>query len=159
MPIIEQAAAHFVTGAQSIQPLGNGLINRTYKVDTNGGAIVLQCINQSTFPQPENIIKNYLLIQEYAANAVGVKISALLKTIQGQYSWTDAGGNFWRATAFVPNSYASTHTRKCCCSIYGCQIFWRIYAIFKRVESRQAGNQSSPISTTWHSGTRSLKRP
>jgi len=101
------AAAQFGTGIPGIQPLGHGLINRTYKIDyTESPPVVLQCINQSTFPQPENIINNYRLIQEYLLQQGGAPVAALLKTKDGQYSWRDAEGNFWRATAFISGSYA-----------------------------------------------------
>ncbi|MEO5684553.1 MAG: phosphotransferase [Chitinophagaceae bacterium] len=108
MIAIEKAAVQFGKGTPTIIPLGNGLINRTYKVDfTDSHPIVLQCINQSTFPQPENIINNYRLIQDYAVKTGGNKISSLLPTSHGKYYWIDAEGNFWRATEFIGNSYAS----------------------------------------------------
>jgi Phosphotransferase enzyme family len=104
---IEEAAAQFGKGIATINILGNGLINRTYKIDfTESPSIVLQCINQTTFPQPENIIANYQLIQDYSVKARSNKISQLLKTKNDKYFWIDAGENFWRATAFIENSYA-----------------------------------------------------
>ncbi|MEO5594548.1 MAG: phosphotransferase [Chitinophagaceae bacterium] len=106
--IIEKAAVQFGNGEPVPKPLGNGLINRTYKVDFNRSpSIVLQCINQTTFPQPENIINNYRLIQNYAVKTGGTRISELLKTIHNKYYWIDPEGNFWRATEFIDNSYAS----------------------------------------------------
>lgn len=105
---IEKAAVQFGKGAPAIKPLGNGLINRTYKVDfSESPSIVLQCINQTTFPQPENIINNYRLIQDYFEQAGEKKIAHLLKTAAGKYYWTDAAGDFWRATEYISNSYAS----------------------------------------------------
>ncbi len=107
--IIEKAAVQFGKGIPAISSLGNGLINRTYKVDfTESPSIVLQCINQTTFPQPENIINNYRLIQEYAAHNGGIHLSALLPAKSGKYYWIDTEGNFWRATAFFNNAYASS---------------------------------------------------
>jgi len=106
--IIEKAAVQFGKGEPSVKPLGNGLINRTYKVDfSEAASIVLQCINQTTFPQPENIINNYRLIQDYAVKTGAIRISELLPTKNGKYYWIDPEGNFWRATAFINNSYAS----------------------------------------------------
>ena len=64
--VIEKAAAQFGKGEQEIEPLGEGLIHRTYKVTYHGTdrPIVLQCLNQTTFPQPENIINNYRIISQ-----------------------------------------------------------------------------------------------
>ena len=107
--IVEKAAIQFGKGIPVSVPLGNGLINRTYKVDfTESPSIVLQCINQATFPQPENIINNYRLIQDYLNSTGSNGISQLLKTKDGKYYWMDPEGNFWRATAFINNSYASS---------------------------------------------------
>ncbi len=104
----EKAAVQFGKGSLTINPLGNGLINRTYKVDfTESLSVVLQCINQATFPQPENIINNYRLIQDYLNKTGGNKISQLLKSKDGKYYWIDDDRNFWRATAFIGNSYAA----------------------------------------------------
>jgi Phosphotransferase enzyme family len=103
----EKAAVQFGKGIPTLTPLGNGLINRTYKADfTESPAIVLQCINQSAFPQPENIINNYIRIQEYLYKTGDNHISQLLQTTTGKYYWVDPEGNFWRATAFIANSYA-----------------------------------------------------
>ena len=105
---IEKAALQFGRGVPAIKPLGNGLINRTYKAAfTESAAIVLQCINQTTFPQPENIINNYRLIQDYFAQKGEKKIARLLKTKNDKYYWIDPAENFWRATEFISNSYAS----------------------------------------------------
>ncbi|MEP6747049.1 MAG: phosphotransferase [Bacteroidota bacterium] len=106
---IEKAAVQFGKGVPAYNLLGNGLINRTYKVDfADSTSIVLQCINQTTFPQPENIINNYRLIQDYSNNNGGNKISKLLKARDGKYYWIDPEENFWRATEFIINSYATS---------------------------------------------------
>src|SRR5450432_901009 len=104
---IEKAAVQFGKGTPVITILGNGLINRTYKTAfPESPSIVLQCINQTTFPQPENIINNYRLIQDFSNKTGGNKICKLLKARDGKYYWTDPDGNFWRATEFIGNSYA-----------------------------------------------------
>ncbi len=104
---LEKAAVQFGNRITSCKPLGNGLINRTYKVDfAESPSIVLQCINQITFPQPENIINNYRLIQDYFVNKRSDAIAELLKTKEGKYYWRDNEGSFWRATAFIDGSYA-----------------------------------------------------
>jgi hypothetical protein len=110
--LIEKAAVQFGLGVPTIGLLGEGLIHRTYKVSfTNSGPIVLQCINQTSFSQPENIINNYRLIQEYLRQKPGNRIPALLAARDGKYYWRDPEENFWRATEFINNSYAVTLPR------------------------------------------------
>lgn len=106
---IEKAAAQYGIGQPKIDNLGEGIIHRTYKVEySDGREVVLQCLNQNTFPQPENIINNYRLILDYMERSATVKVMLppLLKTLHGKYYWVDEFGNFWRATAFIFNSYS-----------------------------------------------------
>jgi hypothetical protein len=107
--LVEEAATRFGKTNASISSLGHGLINRTYLA--TGAAppsIVLQCINQSIFPVPENLIKNYRLLQDYLEQSHRNAIAPLVKTVQGADYWIDPGNNFWRATGFIENSYAIT---------------------------------------------------
>jgi hypothetical protein len=104
---VEKAAVQFGKANASITSLGNGLINRTYRLEgTTSPAVVLQCINQSIFPLPENLIKNYRLLQDYLDQTGGDSIAPLVKTIHGADYWIDPEGNFWRATTFIENSYS-----------------------------------------------------
>ncbi|MEO5996137.1 MAG: phosphotransferase [Chitinophagaceae bacterium] len=107
--IIEKAAIQFGNGAPVIEPIGDGLIHRTFKVTFTGNdtAIVLQCINQRTFSQPENIIQNYQMLYGYLEGKQGgVKIPALVPTHQKKIFWVDAEDNFWKATRFINNSHS-----------------------------------------------------
>ena len=107
--IVEKAAHQYGKAIVSIQPLGEGLIHRTYKVAyANGQIVVLQCINQNTFPQPENIINNYKLIQNTLQHgeSTGVRIPQLLITHSGKLFWIDETENFWRATEYMDSCYA-----------------------------------------------------
>ena len=106
--VIEKAAAQFGKGEQEIEPLGEGLIHRTYKVTYHGTdrPIVLQCLNQTTFPQPENIINNYRIISQYLKfQPNSVQVPAMVLTLSGKLFWIDGDGNFWRATSFMKNAY------------------------------------------------------
>jgi hypothetical protein len=105
---ILKAAAQFGIGEPDIQALGEGLIHRTYKVSYKGNndAIVLQCINQTMFPQPENIINNYRVISQHLKyNNATVTVPEMVLTNSGKLFWIDEEGNFWRATVFIPNSF------------------------------------------------------
>lgn len=105
---IQKAAAQFGIGEPHIEPLGDGLIHRTYKVTYPGSdvEIVLQCINQTMFPQPENIINNYRIISQYLNyRADSIKVPEMVLTNTGKLFWIDEDENFWRGTVFVNNSF------------------------------------------------------
>lgn len=107
--IIQKAAAQFGKGVPMLEPIGDGLIHQTFKVSFSGNAepLILQCINQRTFPQPENIIHNYWLLSEYLQEQPGaIKIPAMVSTHHGKYFWIDEEDNFWRACAFILNSHS-----------------------------------------------------
>ena len=106
---IQKAAAQFGVGEPHIESLGEGLIHRTYKVTFPGNdvAIVLQCINQTMFPQPENIINNYRIISQHLKyHAHSVQVPEMVLTISGKLFWIDEDGNFWRGNVFIDNSFA-----------------------------------------------------
>lgn len=104
---IQKAAAQFGIGEPLIEPLGEGLIHRTYKVNfPNNVPIVLQCINQAMFPQPENIINNYRIISQYLKyQSDSLQVPEMVLTNSGKLFWIDEEENFWRATLFIDNSY------------------------------------------------------
>ena len=109
--VTEKAAHQFGTGPVTIEPLGEGLIHRTYKVHylSSGTTAVLQCINQHTFPQPENIIHNYRLLQNILNMAAEpFRIPALLLTTTGKLFWVDETDNFWRATEYIHGCYTAS---------------------------------------------------
>jgi hypothetical protein len=108
---IQKAAAQFGIGEPLIEPLGEGLIHRTYKVNFPGNdvPIVLQCINQTMFPQPENIINNYRIISQHLKyQAHSLQVPEMVLTSTGKLFWIDEDGNFWRGTVFINNSYTPT---------------------------------------------------
>ncbi|MFT3824079.1 MAG: phosphotransferase [Chitinophagaceae bacterium] len=106
---IQKAAAQFGYGDPVISTLTEGLIHHTFRVGFTGSnaskPIVLQCINIATFSQPENIIHNYRLIYECIDSNKTVRIAPLVPTHEGKWFWRDGEGNFWRAIAFIDNSY------------------------------------------------------
>ncbi len=106
--IVRKAAAQFGNGEAQVKAFGDGLINHSYKVVyPDGKELLLQCINQATFSQPENIIHNYRLIDEQLRSSNSIQIPALSNTRKGKNFWIDELDNFWRATAFVADSYSS----------------------------------------------------
>ncbi len=82
----------------TIAPLGQGLINHTYRVAGPRGALVLQRINASVFPAPERIMANLMRLQATAADhpRVGVRLPALVRAADGLPYVRDHGGGWWR---------------------------------------------------------------
>lgn len=106
---IQKAAAQFGTGEPLIESLGEGLIHQTYKVRFPGNdtAVVLQCINQTMFPQPENIINNYRIISQHLKQQThSLQVPDMALTHAGKLFLLDEDGNFWRGTTFINNSFA-----------------------------------------------------
>jgi Ser/Thr protein kinase RdoA (MazF antagonist) len=104
---IHIAAAQFGTGEPTVTQLGNGLINKTYKVEFANELdppIVLQQINISTFSEPENIIHNYLLLSDYLKDNSHKLLAPMVKTLDGHWYWRDEQHNFWRATQYINGS-------------------------------------------------------
>ncbi|RYY22305.1 MAG: aminoglycoside phosphotransferase family protein [Chitinophagaceae bacterium] len=107
--ILQKAASQFGQGEPLIEPFGAGLINHSYKVGFNDGStVLLQCINQATFSQPENIIHNYRVISDELRLRGHTPVPPLVQTRKGKYFWLDENGNFWRATRFIENAYSDT---------------------------------------------------
>jgi Ser/Thr protein kinase RdoA (MazF antagonist) len=90
----------------SITGLGNGLINDTFRVNTDTAAFVLQRINQQVFPQPERLISNLQQlgrhIRQQAPAAVRLKIPKVLLTGKRQGFFQDQEQQFWRALELIP---------------------------------------------------------
>lgn len=108
--MVLKAAAQFGSGNIDYHSLGEGLIHRTYKVNysTSAESLVLQCINQQIFPDPENIINNYLLIYEHLKTIrASIQIPEPKQNFDGDFFWVDGKDNFWRATRFLANSYTA----------------------------------------------------
>ena len=100
------AAVRFGEGSPVIEPLGQGLINHTYKVSYPAGkSIVLQCINRAVFRQPENILYNYRMVYDFLEqSASAVKVPPIVSAKDGRDYFTDEEGRCWRATLFMPHS-------------------------------------------------------
>ena len=101
-------ALQFDKAVTGIAPLGNGLINDTFLVATASSHFVLQRINRSVFPAPEQIMDNLIRLNKHleqkSGAAVKLKIPAILKTAANHDFYQDEQGDFWRALGFIPNT-------------------------------------------------------
>jgi Ser/Thr protein kinase RdoA (MazF antagonist) len=104
LPIAKQFA-NVVTG---ITPLGNGLINDTYRVATSSSPFVLQRINRSVFPKPEHIMANLATLNRHIAQKIGVQVELqipqIIKTADNAQLYQDQNGDCWRAISFIADT-------------------------------------------------------
>ena len=115
MEQIGRIAENFVIGApvKEVSPIGNGLINDSYRVITeNGGAYVLQRINHAIFKDVELLQRNIGCVTDHIRRkleAAGEKDidRKVLKLVPLRDSsatyWTD-GSSFWRMTVLIADS-------------------------------------------------------
>lgn len=92
-----------------INPLGNGLINHTYKITDHLRHIniVLQVVNTAVFQQPEDIQHNYLIVRNYLAQTGStIALPRPLLTAKGEMGYTDDENRFWRGFEFIENTYS-----------------------------------------------------
>lgn len=117
MERIKNIAARFAVNGDisNVKPLGNGLINDTYLVETqNDDRYVLQRINTAVFPNPKALADNFDKITNHIRKClveVGdtdleKKTLRGISTIDGA-NYLDADGEAWRMTAFIPNAAPS----------------------------------------------------
>ena len=103
------AIAHqFADGVTGLSPLGNGLINDTFLATTPASQFVLQRINRTVFPKPEQIMANLIRLNRHLEQKPGatvkLKIPAILKTASNHDFHQDERGDYWRALAFIANT-------------------------------------------------------
>ena len=110
-------AGHFVDPKTiaSIEPLGNGLINDTYKIVVQGEAkpkYVLQRINNAVFTDVEMLQNNIEAVtshirQKYESQGVkdiNRRVLHFLKADTGK-TYVVADGKYWRVMDFIADSY------------------------------------------------------
>ena len=113
--IVEQFAIEGVVS--EVKPLGNGLINTTYKVTTEGEApnYVLQHINNAIFPDVEMLMNNIVAVTSHIRakyEAEGVedidrKVLKFVPAKDGKYFYFD-GEKYWRIMVFIPDTISQT---------------------------------------------------
>ena len=108
-------AGHFIDPKfiEDIQPLGNGLINDTYRIVLNGEPkYVLQRINNAVFTDVDMLQNNIEAVtnhirQKYVKQGVrdiGRKVLHFLKADTGK-TYVVEDGKYWRVMDFIADSY------------------------------------------------------
>lgn len=100
-----------------VKPLGNGLINTTYKVVTEGAApdYVLQHVNNAIFPDVEMLMGNIVAVTGHIRakyEAAGVddiarKVLSFVQAKDGKYFYFD-GEKYWRVMVFIPDTISQS---------------------------------------------------
>ena len=116
---MQQIVAQFdIQGnVEEIKPLGNGLINTTYKVVTAGDApdYVLQNVNNAIFPDVEMLMDNIVAVTshiraKYEADGMADlerKVLRFVPAKDGKYYHFD-GEKYWRVMVFIPDTVSQT---------------------------------------------------
>lgn len=114
---LKQIVSHFqvVGTADRILPLGNGLINDTYRVVTaeqNTPDYVLQRINNAIFTDVDQLQHNIEVVtvhirrklEEKGEKNVDRKVLRFVQTIEGKTYYKDNEGLYWRISLFIPDA-------------------------------------------------------
>lgn len=98
-----------------IKPLGNGLINDTYKVTTAGDApdYVLQRINNAIFQDVDMLQNNIEAVTshirkklvEAGGNDIDRKVLRFIPLKDSAKTYLEVDGKFWRVSVFIPDAY------------------------------------------------------
>lgn len=100
-----------------VKPLGNGLINTTYKVVTEGDApdYVMQHINTAIFPDVDMLMDNIVAVtghirkklEEKGTTDIDRKTLTFVPCKDGKYYYVHEG-KCWRIMVFIPDTVSKT---------------------------------------------------
>ena len=100
-----------------VKPLGNGLINTTYKVCTEGDATdyVLQHINNAIFPDVEMLMNNIVAVTAHirgkleaaGTDDIDRKVLSFVPAKDGKYFYLHEG-KYWRIMVFIPDTVSQS---------------------------------------------------
>ena len=98
----------------NISPLSGGLINHTYKIESElWGPFLLQQINQNVFKRPEDVQNNYIELTQYAEfEFTGLRLPYPGEYEQDKYLLIDENGNYWRSFEFIEDGKMLTIAEK-----------------------------------------------
>jgi hypothetical protein len=88
-----------------VEKLKGGLINRSFKVATPRGPVLLQQINTKVFPEPEKVQDNYIQLWQFAEmEFTGLRLPVPIYFDKTSSLMRDERGNFWRAFEYIVDS-------------------------------------------------------
>ena len=103
------AASHFKLDGKiiSCEPFGEGHINRTFLVVCDSGRrYILQGINKNAFADVAGLMENISAVTAFIAKQCTDPRQCLnlIKTVDGEFYYTDADGESWRVYDFIEDS-------------------------------------------------------
>lgn len=115
MEQMKDIVVHFAVEGEvtEVRPFGNGHINDSYFVGTEGGApdYILQKINHNIFQDVDMLQANIIAVTDHirkklvgrGESDVERKVLRFIPAKDGKYYWTD-GGSYWRVMVHIPRS-------------------------------------------------------
>ena len=79
---------------------GAGHIHQTFRVDCEGGAVVLQCLNEQVFPDLDAVMANFVLVTGHLRRKPAERVLEALPARAGGWLHHDGAG-VWRCTRFI----------------------------------------------------------
>ncbi len=110
----ELLSAFKIDGAYiSCEPIGNGLINTTYKAEYESGSYIIQRINNSVFKDVDGLMNNICGVTAFMSNKIaregGDPLRETLNVIltnDGLPYYKCSNGYYWRCYVCIGNSYS-----------------------------------------------------
>lgn len=85
-------------------PIEEGLINRSYLVETKRSKFILQRINKEIFENAQEIMENIEVVNLVLEHVDAYCAPQIVKTKKGELLYKDHEGFSWRMMLFIPNS-------------------------------------------------------
>ena len=111
----EVLGAYGVSPPASVTALGDGNINDTFLVESNGCRFVLQRINAAVFPEPRRLADNFVLLSEHLQQKVEeerviFRVAQPVPTLSEEACYMDRAGDWWRGQSYVEHLESNSIT-------------------------------------------------
>lgn len=90
----------------TIEQLGNGLINHTFKITgtKSGKSLLVQQINKNVFKNPVDVQQNYIRLSQYRNGARKIFFPNPIQSKNSETLFIDKNHNYWRAVEFLEDT-------------------------------------------------------
>jgi len=111
MQSLERIAEQFsIQGRiKAVRPFGDGLINTTYKIETEGNDpdYLLQNKNHVVFPNVSAMMDNIVAVTEHMKKKVSDplrEVLTVIDTLDGKHCFKDSNGDWWAVCLFIDDT-------------------------------------------------------